>query len=46
MNVGHCMHPIYFNYLHRDIIVYRDKLRTNYRDNRFLLSHKPMARGL
>ena len=36
------MHPIYndFNYLYRDIIMYCDKLRTNYYDNKLSLSSK------
>ena len=33
---------IHFNYLYRDIIVYRDKLSTNYQDKKFSLSPKPI----
>ena len=33
---------IHFNYLYRDIIVYRDKLSTNYRDKKISLSPKPI----
>ena len=32
---------IHFNYLYRDIIVYRDKLSTNYRDKKISLLPKP-----
>ena len=36
---------IHFNYLYRDIIVYRDKLSTNYRDKKFSLSPKPTCKA-
>ena len=36
VNLGHCIHLIYYDfyYLYRDI-VYHDKLRTIYHDNKF-----------